>query len=157
MNKTNKANTTKKVEHCKKTFCPKMLQQQKKTLKKIGNIFAKKFKGNTKQIKKMNSVLNTPNMRKKMLDSCVKGYCNPSCKNTMFEAGKEFPKALEKELKGKKRGNDVLNIIKKMRKSMFGNKNTVLKNDFYNGISKSNTHKLKKDGAISGCTMMVMK
>ena len=69
----------------------------------------------------------------------------------------EWKIQLEKELKGQKRGNDVLNIIKKMRKSMFGNKNTVLKNDFYNGISKSNTHKLKKDGAISGCTMMVMK
>ena len=155
MNRQNKQNTTKKVEHCKKTFCPKMLIRQRKTLKKIGNTFAKAFKG--KPLKGMNSMLNTPKMRKKMLDSCVKGYCNPSCKNTMFEAGKDFPKPLEKELKGQKRGDEVLNIIKRMRKSIFGKKNTVLKNDFYNGISKKNTKRLKKDGAISGCTVMVMK
>lgn len=143
-----------KKQHCIKTFCPKMMIKQKKTFKKIGNTFAKAFK---QKSLKLDTVFNTPAMHKKMLQSCIKGYCNPSCKNTIFQDGKHFPKTLEKKLKKEKRGDQVLYTIKNMRKSIFGKKKSVLKNDFYNRLSNKNTKTLKKNGAISGCTMMLIK
>jgi len=40
-----------------------------------------------------------------------------------------------------------------MRSDIFGNKTNVLKNDFYEKLPQTIVKKLKKEGAISGCTL----
>jgi hypothetical protein len=45
-------------------------------------------------------------------------------------------------------------MLKKMRKEIFKDKKTVLKNSFYNGLKKEDVAKLKKKGALSGCSIL---
>ena len=95
-------------------------------------------------------------MDKKILEDCVKLHCNPSCKDTVYQAGSQFPKSLEAELKKEQHGDIILDIVKKTRKRMFGNKKDVLVNDFYKNLPKEKVDKIKKQGAISGCTALVL-
>jgi hypothetical protein len=92
-------------------------------------------------------------------------YCNPGCKNTIFESGKDFPKSLEKKLmdnktlktlKNKKLNKMLLSLSKDMRKNIFGNNTNVLNEDFYKKLNKKLVSSLKKEGALSGCTIMAL-
>jgi hypothetical protein len=74
----------------------------------------------------------------------------------MYESGRTFPKSLEAELKKKKNGATILNITKRVRKTIYGNKTSVLKGDFYEKIPSKNVKELKKQGAISGCTLVAL-
>jgi hypothetical protein len=60
------------------------------------------------------------------------------------------------EIKKKKGGPAILNITKRIRKSIFGNKTSVLKGDFYEKIPAKNVKEIKEKGAISGCTYTVL-
>ena len=95
-------------------------------------------------------------MEKEMNAECIKGYCNPSCKGTLYESGRALPKSLTAEIKKKKSGALVLGIVKGLRKEIFGKKTSVLKEDFYENISSKNVSELKKQGAISGCTLVAI-
>ena len=76
----------------------------------------------------------------------------------MFESGSKFPTSLAGEIKKKEHGAVILNVTKRVRKSLFGNKKSVLKNgDFYEKIPAANVSEIKKKGAISGCTYIVPK
>ena len=122
------------------------------TRKLKGKEFAKLMKNITKKLKK--SIGKT--MDNKNIEQCVKAHCNPSCKDTIYEAGSQFPKSLEAEIKKEQHGDIILDIIKKTRKRMFGNKKDVLVNDFYKNIPKEKVDKIKKAGAISGCTAIIL-
>jgi hypothetical protein len=138
------------VKSCVKTFCPKFVVRQKKTLKKMTNSFSKIFKTKlNKSHKPSNSVL-----EKNLLKGCIKGYCNPTCKGTLFESGKGFPKSLEKEYK--KKSPIVMNFIKATRKNIFKNKDNVLNNGFYNKLNNNSVKSIKKNGAISACSLKVL-
>jgi hypothetical protein len=39
---------------------------------------------------------------------------------------------------------------------MFGNKKDILVNDFYKNLPKEKVDKIKKAGAISGCTAIIL-
>ncbi len=161
-------NSEKAVTRCKKTYCPKFVSQLNKLTEKMtknttrrlkgkefankGNEFAKIMKNLTKKLKK--SISKT--MYKKNIEDCVKAHCNPSCKDTIYQAGSQFPKSLEAEIKKQEHGDIILKIIKKTRKRMFGNKKDILVNDFYKNLPKEKVDKIKKAGAISGCTAIVL-
>ena len=95
---------------------------------------------------------------------CINVYCNPKCKGTVFENGKEISnntkkKSIENFKKknpyAKKKDIDLLlTILKNMRITIFKNKTTVLKNSFYEGYSKKTIKNIKKKGAISGCSLI---
>ena len=90
------------------------------------------------------------NATKKMeLENCKKVYCNPGCKNTIWEDGEpnKLPKGLKKQLRHKL----LIDFNIRKRKDMFGTRNTVLRDGFYEGLSLSATKKMKKEGSISGC------
>jgi len=90
---------------------------------------------------------------------CIKGHCNPDCKNTIFQAGKNMPPSVymnaSKNLKGK--GVAIVkSFLNNTRKRMFGNKTNVLKNSFYNRLPAKNVTRAKKQGALSGCTLKIL-
>lgn len=108
--------------------------------------------------KTLKKIMNNAKYEKKMLDECVKGYCNPSCKGTIFEAGSDLPKSLvqklKKDLKTKKNFDMVVKILKQTRKNVFGKKKNVLVNSFYENLPKKQVDRLIKDGALSGCSLI---
>lgn len=73
-------------------------------------------------------------LTKEVKESCKKTYCNPTCKNTPYE------------LKSKIKDKMWLYVRKTISK-----KNNILKNGFYEKLSKKEVADLKKQGAISGC------
>jgi dTDP-4-amino-4,6-dideoxygalactose transaminase len=77
---------------------------------------------------------------------CKQIFCNPGCKDTLFESGKKLPKSLVSSSKPIR--NEYL---KRIRKEIFGKKTNVLVDDFYEKIKPAKVAKYKKDGAISGC------
>ena len=153
-------NSEKAVTRCKKTYCPKFVSQVNKLTEKMTKNMTRKLKGTPKNkgfAKLMKNIIKRSKMAdKKILEGCVKAHCNPSCKDTMYQAGSQFPKSLEAELKKEQHGDIILDIVKKTRKRMFGNKKDVLVNDFYKNLPKEKVDKIKKEGAISGCTALVI-
>jgi len=88
--------------------------------------------------------------------------CNPTCKDTLFEAGdpnKLTPSFIKKMLKEPKMEivlPDKLRIkyrIEERQKLFEKNKTnkTVLEDGFYKGLDKKTRKKLRSRGAISGC------
>ena len=146
------------VKRCKKMYCPKFLAKSKK----IARMLTRKLvlsSGNKKLLNKsLKKTLNSKKNDKKMLEACVKGYCNPSCKYTIFEAGTHFPKTLvnqlKKDMKTKKNFDMVVKILKQTRKNIFGKKKNVLVNSFYEKLPKKQVKQLIKDGALSGCSLI---
>jgi hypothetical protein len=84
------------------------------------------------------------------LAACAKIYCNEGCKNTILEDGApdKLSIGLKKVFKNNKQ---LIRLMENTRKTLFGNKTTVLKDDFFKGIKAKSLKKLKKEGAISGC------
>jgi len=74
--------------------------------------------------------------KKLLLKYCAATYCNPSCKDTLFD------------LKTKDK------VLKRLQKVMFRKKTNILKDDFYEGLSAKRVEDLKKNGALSGCTVI---
>ncbi len=134
------AKTRKNVAACVKRVCPyaaKQMEKQKRdVLKNIKNKNEKAFLGAF-----VKSLKYTDEM-------CAKEYCNPGCKATIYEPGKNLSKNYIKGMKFPM----LANTVKKIRKGIFGKKTNVLVNDFYEGLPAANVKKYKNHGAISGCT-----
>jgi len=88
---------------------------------------------------------------------CKSYYCNKTCKNTILEAGRNkyppLPKEVESDKEMQKR---ILKIQKKTKQELFGDKDNILKDGFYERLSPAKVKKLKKNGATSGCVQMVL-
>jgi hypothetical protein len=90
-----------------------------------------------------------------------KTYCNPGCKDTIFEPGdpnqlpKSFIRFLNQENKRNKSWKHKTwnkpDMHLAERKKIFGNQTNVLENGFYKGLDKKTIKRLKARGAISGC------
>ena len=139
----------KTVKNCVNRYCPKMVLRQEKLINKV----MQKLKQKHKTIKIKSGL--GPTEKKKLLERCKTGYCNPSCKNTIFESGSNISQKLKKNIT-KKGGLPALKFITQMRKNIFKTKKNVLQNNFYEKLSKKNINSAKKDGAISGCTLQVL-
>jgi hypothetical protein len=93
---------------------------------------------------------------KKIPSECNMYYCNKTCKNTLFEAGKNKYPSLPKELTSNKKLKAFMTKINKQNKKvLFGDKDNVLKDGFYEKLGRVKVNKLKKNGATSGCVQML--
>ena len=89
--------------------------------------------------------------RKEKKEEYRKFFCNPGCKNTVFEAGpaNKLTSSFTKSLKKKK--SNLTNYQLSRRKELFGKNKNILDDSFYKGLDAKTRKKLKKHGAISGC------
>jgi hypothetical protein len=167
---------TKSMKRCKSHYCEKVwLKRQEKFARSIRNALAKnlKKKGNISSKRAFDKGFKK-GFRKslKTLDTCRKAHCNPGCKGTIFQDGKAFPQKEIEEEYFKKLGNlktrktkkqirgavkSIVSAMKETRKRIFKGRSSVLdKNSFYKGLTRKNAVSAKKDGALSGCTMMIL-
>jgi len=160
-----------KTAQCVKNYCGKVfLKRTRKISKKMEKIFVKLIKPKDKNPtrkeknkyeklkKKMKKIFKiTKKKEREYIENCKKGYCNPGCKDTFFEQGSKTPEGAFDEAKKQGIYNKMfIKTIKKMRKEIFGKKKNVLKNDMYEKLSKKDVKTLRKQGAISGCTLFVL-
>ena len=108
---------------------------------------------NAKYFKKTLKNMNRKKMKKKRIEDYRKTMCNPTCKNTLFESGdpNQLTPSFIKELKKISKTKDALDYQLALRKEIFGKKNNVLKNGFYEKLDSETVNNLKKRGATSGC------
>lgn len=93
---------------------------------------------------------------KKIPSECNMYFCNKTCKNTLFEAGRNKYPPLPKEYAKNKELTAILTKAQKQaKKEMFGDKDNVLKDGFYEKLSPQKVKRLKENGATSGCVSML--
>ena len=127
---------------CRGFFIPKGEQWTRKIQKKI-NKSSKPFKYTKKQ-------------KKELEKTCKLHYCNPTCKGTIFQKGKEMPTLEEtKHLKGKNK-NFMNKFSRNMRKNIFKGKTNVLKDGFYEKLPSKTRKLIQQKGALSGCASVVL-
>jgi hypothetical protein len=120
----------------------------KKTIKAMTPANKKKYKAY--QAKSRKALL------KKIPSECNMYYCNKTCKNTLFEAGRNKYPTLPKEVTSNKELKVLLTKLQKQtKKEMFGDKDNVLKDGFYEKLSPQKVKRLKQNGATSGCVRML--
>jgi hypothetical protein len=92
----------------------------------------------------------------KVQRECNMYYCNKTCKNTLLEAGRnKYPPLPKEYAKNKEMAALLTKLQKKNKKDLFGNKDNVLKDGFYEKLSPQKVKRLKQNGAISGCVQML--
>lgn len=147
------------IKKCENTFCKeyykKVVELSEYIIKKTIEKKKDKYKELNKEslkiekekdkllIREIKNKLKSSEFKKETKEICKTSYCNPKCKGTIFQNNK-FPSELKE-----KYDNESLKVLIKLRKNLFKNKKSILKDDFYeklNGIKN-----LKKKGAISGC------
>ena len=93
---------------------------------------------------------------KQIANDCKKQYCNKTCKNTLLEAGRNKYPTLPKEITTDKELKALMiKIQKQTKKELFGDKDNVLKDGFYEKLGRVKVNKLKKNGATSGCVQIL--
>lgn len=113
----------------------------------------KQLAENIKRIKTMIAKVKKPwpaNLRKALERNLQRTLCNHGCKGTLLEdgPGDVLPASLAKKYK---KIDFILNTMTATRKNAFGKKTSVLKDNFYEKLKKSDVETMKKQGAISGC------
>ena len=157
----------KSIKTCENTFCKeyhkKMLKLSKEIIEKMVLQFKKKNNSNeiiqekiNKLKKEIEDKFKTKEFIKQSKEACRTAHCNPECKGTIFQNG-EFPKEVEQKFSKIKNGKITLEYLKKYRDELFKNKKTIIKDSFYNGLKRKNIKNLKKDGALSGCSIIALK
>jgi hypothetical protein len=108
---------------------------------------------NAKYFKKTLKNMNLKKLKKKRIQDYRNTMCNPTCKGTLFESGDadKLPPSFLKELKKITKTKDAVDYQLGLRKEIFGKKNNVLKNGFYEKLDAETVNNLKKRGATSGC------
>jgi hypothetical protein len=98
--------------------------------------------------------------RNNNLRICEEAYCNPNCKDTIFEKGtkisqktiKNYVKNIQSYSTKKVTDNkEIINELKTRKQRIFEKNDDVLINDFFKDIKPKDVKKMKKVGAISGC------
>jgi hypothetical protein len=148
-------------DNCKTKFCASKIKEQQDSLRR----FTQKLSKRIPDPKKRKAYLEDAykNMKKnneRYQQMCEIAYCNPGCKNTVYQNGefnnKDIKNALVKQNVKGKTLKEMIPLMKKMRKDIFKGKKTVLKKDFYVGLSNKDVKTLRKKGALSGCTIINM-
>jgi len=143
------------IKNCENKFCKEYYKSVKKlseiSIKLLVEQFKKKDVKITKEhklkIKEIKDKIKTKEFKEESMKLCKDSFCNPGCKGTIFQDNK-FPQELVNKYIKQKNGKQIIKLLKKFRKDLFGEKKTILKKGFY---EKLNVKKLKKKGAISGC------
>jgi len=148
----NKKKITKNLEYAYKQGLEKFKKEC--TTKAKNQKVCEKMKNDLEIGKKMldsyNDKKTTAKLKKLQLETCKIKFCNESCKGTVLEDGPggSLPKSL---LVKYKNNPAAIDMFKDMRKQLFGNKTSVLKDNFYEGMKQTDINKYKKEGSISGC------
>ncbi len=154
-------------KRCESEFCNEYTERVKRLTRNIQQKMMEKAKNmdeiNKKKMEKMIKILDKEieKKEKQIKEECKLAYCNPTCKNTIFENGNSnklpngYEKMLKKKMKGTK-GNKLIETMKLIRKSMFKEDKSIVKNGFYKKLKSNNVKKLKKNGALSGCSVLVL-
>jgi len=129
----------------------KELEERKTKMKEY--IKANPNTPNAKYFKKTLKNMNVKKLKKKRIEEYRKTMCNPTCKGTLFESGEptKLPSSFVKELKKVSKTKDAQEYQLALRKEIFGKKNTVLKNGFYEKLDAEPVKNIKKKDSISGC------
>lgn len=147
---------TKQKDGCD-TFCKAHVKRQKKIVETFRKSLAKTLKGKMKKSFLETIGKDDANMEKALRAGCEKGYCNESCKDTIFQDGKDVPAAVLKSFKGTAKDKAMFaSIMRETRKKIFGKKKSVLKDSFFTGLAAKDVKRLKAEGASSGCTLIAM-
>ena len=133
---------TRKVDKCAKKYCAKLKRETIKLRKNMYNNANKKGIKIHRLSKKEIDIFD-----KKDDAACMAQWCNPGCKGTIFENGKN----LTKEPLRIPYQEEIRKKLSKQRRELFGKKESILKDDFYEKLSDEGVAKSKKRGAISGC------
>jgi hypothetical protein len=125
---------------CVKTMCDEAyIKKQQNIFQKIRKGFVaeivKKEGKNTVAKKTRNKTKKSNYERKAIIDSCSQQYCNPTCKNTLFQ----------------KKSDIKHEILLSVRESTLGKKENIIKNGFYEKLPSHIVKNLKKKGALSAC------
>jgi hypothetical protein len=120
----------------------KMYKERMEMMKALAKVLPKGKKQTLKSLDKF---------RKEKKEEFRKFFCNPGCKNTVFESGpaNKLPNSFAKSLKNK--NSNLTNYQLSRRKELFGKNTSVLEDSFYKKLDPKTKKKLKKHGAISGC------
>jgi hypothetical protein len=139
-----------------KQFCQ---AYKKKTLKLMNALDAHLMKTLTPADQKKYKAYQAKSRKtliKKIPSECNMYYCNKTCKNTLFEAGRnKYPPLPKKYAKNKEMTALLTKLQKQTKKDLFGDKDDVLKDGFYEKLSPQKVKKLKQNGATSGCVSML--
>ena len=149
------------VKECENKFCKeyikKIIDLEMKIGKKLSNNSKLSMEDKKKAEKKYLEKIEKH--KKDILNKCKLGFCNPTCKGTIFQNGENFPKEtknqLKKNLPNKKMSEKIIKIMIEYRKTLFKDEKSIIKNGFYKKLKKNNIKKLKKNGALSGCSLIV--
>ena len=115
----------------------------------------KKSKKNLeKAFKKVNRKSQTEKRRRETMKQCNKAYCNIGCKDTIFDKDIDLPSIMLKRFKGKPK---ALNAMRNWKKFLYKGKKNILKNEsFYEGLKDKDIKRIQKEGALSGCAMVLL-
>jgi len=158
--------TTNNITKCENTFCKeyykKLLELSLDIIKGVSEKKKDKYKELDEEnlklekakdkliIKDMKDKLKSKEFKESCMEICKNTFCNPKCKGTIFQDNK-FPSELIDKYKNKKNGDELIKGLIQLRKIIFKNKKSVLKDDFYEKLKDIN--RIKKKGAISGCAL----
>jgi light-regulated signal transduction histidine kinase (bacteriophytochrome) len=148
----------KKFAQAKKDFETKMKHSNTLTKEELeeAKIEAAEFKRTENEIKRSKNKTYKNTQYAKAMKTCGNLYCNPGCKGTMFEPGKGLSKTFRKNvsknfrIKGKPNPK-IIALFEEERKSLFGNKDNILRDSFYEKFSENEVEKLKQTGFMSYC------
>ena len=157
------------MERCKTKFVPKFMKENtdkwnrlmKKTRQTIKTDLKKAKNDDEKKsleadLKFYTNILK-PNSKKSQKIACEsyeQMYCNPGCLETAFQEDADYEKLADKFCKKMKCPSKkwMVKLLKKSRKKLQKGRKTLLENSFYHGLPKTKLAKIRRDGAISGCT-----
>jgi hypothetical protein len=145
-----------------KSFLKKKQQKMIADAKDLYSVFEKQVKQKVKDKDKLKQRLQNikkfTTVDKKTLaltDKINKTiYCNVGCKGTILEPGEKISSTLAEKYKDNK---ELLKFFENQRKNIFGEKTDVLKDNFYEKAPKKLVEEIKKDGAISLCSLVTKK
>ena len=142
-----------------KQFCKAYLTKSIKRMNSFDSLDNKTIKAMTPANKKIYKAKQTKRNKAYMKiipRECNASYCNKTCKNTLFEAGRNKFPPLPKEVTTDKQLKALITKLQKQtKKELFGDKNSVLKDGFYEKLGPTKVKRLKKNGATSGCVQML--
>lgn len=142
-----------------KQFCKAYKQKSIKRMNYFDSLDQTKNKAMTpanKKIYKAKQSKRNKAFLKTLHRECNMYYCNKTCKNTLLEAGRNKYPMLPKEVTSNKELTRLVTKLQKQtKKELFGDKDTVLKDGFYEKLSHKKIKQLQKNGATSGCVQML--
>ena len=139
-----------------KQFCKAYQQKSIKFMNSLDTNIMKTLTPADKKKYKAYQAKTRKTLLKKITRECNMYYCNKTCKNTLFEAGRNKYPPLPKEITSNKELKVLLTKLQKQTKQeIFGDKDNVLKDGFYEKLSPQKVKRLKQNGATSGCVKLL--